>query len=153
AGCNAVFFGHPWIQASFVYYPWLWLAWHDAWESGSPSARVTAPLLVAAIFFAGNLQSHAYVAIFGLVWTASYAGRTWLEWRRALKITLSAGGVGALLAAPMLFPELELFTLNHRLVAAHGSSISFLDGPLSLSAIYPWTLGTFQTLGYQNLGF
>lgn len=153
AGSNILFFGHPWISASFLYYPWLWIAWHQLWEKGRPSATIAAPVLAACAIYAGNLQSHAYLPLFGVAFCAGYAGRNWREWRRALAIVVPTGVLAALLAAPVLGPELELFTHNLRPVQTAAPAYRFFDGPLIFSAVWPWSLGTFRSLTRWNLGF
>ena len=51
AGGFTLFFGHPWIQASFIYYPFLWLAWDAGLRSRARWSLPVGALLVAAIFY------------------------------------------------------------------------------------------------------
>ncbi len=153
SGGNSNFFGHPWIQASFVYYPWLWLAWIEAWATSKRWPRIVSPLLVAAIFYAGNIQSHTYLAIFSFVWMLATGWRSWSNWKKALSIVVPSVFLGALLAAPILFPEAELFLLNHRSVSDDHQAWAPIDGPLSLMNFFPWALGSFRTFGYNNLSY
>lgn len=146
AGCNTIFFGHPWIQASFIYYPWLWLAW---WRALSRPVRWwpgASPFLVAAIFYAGNLQSHAYLPLFALAFVATPATWNWETLRRRMVAIAPGLVLGGLFALPVLFPELELFRLNRRAIGPSDGPGHFYDGLLSLAAIYPWMLGTFRSL-------
>jgi len=146
----AFFFGHPWVQASFAYYPFLWVAWSSGLE-GKRWTPIAAPLLIAAIFYAGNLQSHAYLAVFALCFGLGYAG---LEWRKWVRLTLLQGAtlvLGAMLAAPVLSAELELFALNTREVRSPFHPLGWLGGLGATSAFYPWSLGTFRTLDLSKL--
>jgi hypothetical protein len=146
AGCNAIFFGHPWIQASFTYYSWLWLVW---WRALSRPARWwpgESPWLVAAIFYAGNLQSHAYLPIFALAFVATPADWSWPNLRRRLVAVAPGLVLGGLLALPVLLPELELFRLNMREIGPSEGPGHVYDGLASLTAIYPWMMGTFRSL-------
>ncbi len=145
SGGFAAFFGHPWIHASFVYYPFLWLAWSGALE-GRRWAWSAACLCVAAIFYAGNLQSHAYILFFAASFLLGHASLNWTTWRRVLPIVAVSGVLGALIAAPILGAELEVFRLSARGVRAPGHPLGWAAGLLSASSMYPWGLGTFQTL-------
>jgi hypothetical protein len=146
AGCQARLFGHPWLQASFVYYPWLWLAWHAGWHGPARRHAALAGLLVAAAFYAGNLQSHAYVVLFAGAFILGYGGRSYAGWKRAILLTLLSGVIGALLASPVLGAELELFFKGVREVEPARRALAWFSGLASLSAIFPWALGTFKTL-------
>ncbi len=153
SGATINYFGHPWIQASFLYYPWIWIAWDESWVNPSRRwPRIVAPLLAAAVFYAGNLQSHSYLPIFAVSWMVALSGRSWLCWKKALRIVIPTGLLGAMLAAPVLLPELELFSLNHRSLS-NNDGWSIFDGPLSLMNFYPWALGSFRTVGYHNLSY
>jgi hypothetical protein len=80
-----------------------------------------------------------------------------------MKLLLRLGGVlliGVCLAAPVLVNQVELFFLSTRKVAMERTPASWLAGPASLSACFPWAMGTFRSLdlarffGKQsNLGF
>lgn len=133
----AFHFGHPWVQAPFVYYPFLWLAW----EKRRP---VLAALLVACVFFAGNLQAHAYLAVFALAYLIGTG------WRQSLPAVAASVAVGACLAAPILLPEIELFLISSRPIL-HSLPVAWLGGVVSLAAVYPWMLGTFRTLDLGKL--
>ncbi len=151
AGYHAIFFGHPWNTGAFLYYPWLWWAW-DAWLSeGRAWARPAAGLAMAGIFYAGNIQSHAYLVVFALVFLVGYGGRTWPQWRRALPLVAGTGVLGALLAAPVLAAQVEFYRLSVRPVPVPWNPISWLSGLASLTAFHPWALGTFRTLDLSKL--
>jgi hypothetical protein len=156
AGCFAIFFGHPWIQASLCYYPFLWAAW-SAWTQ-RPSWRCAgfSAVLCGLIFYSGNVQSHAYLPLFALCFLTGYGlnhRKTLPSLVRLLSFSIL---VGAALAVPVLLPEIELYFNN---VNPLHSSWSLLAGLFSLSAIFPWALGTFRTLdlgkltGNDALGF
>jgi len=151
AGYHAIFFGHPWNTGAFLYYPWLWLAW-DAWLAERRQwAWPAAGLAVAGIFYAGNIQSHAYVVVFALVCLAGYGGRSWPEWRRALAVVAGTGVLGAMLAAPVLAAQVEFYRLSVRPVPVPWNPVSWLSGLASFSAVHPWALGTFRTLDLSKL--
>lgn len=152
AGSNVLFFGHSWIQASFVYYPWLWLAWHRLWQGPHVGAGVAAPLLTACALYAGNLQSHTYLLVFALAFCLGYAGRSWAAWKRALAFIVPTGVFAGLLAAPVLGPEIELLAQNIRPLAGDTPQRAF-DGLMVLSAAWPWSIGTFRTIMGSVLGF
>ena len=146
AGSFVLHFGHPWIQASFLYYPFLWLAWHGAAVQRRRWCYGIAPLLVAAIFYSGNLQSHSYLVFFGLAFAFGYAGLSWANWKRIIPLFISSAFLGACLAAPVLANQIELY-----FVGIHGSGVSlnklnWLGGLLSFAGLYPWAIGTFRTL-------
>jgi hypothetical protein len=153
AGFNAIFWGHPWVAAAFAWYPWLWLAWETWAERPSRLSRVGAVMLCGAIFYAGNLQSHSYLPLFGLIWIAANAGRSRKEWLARVQIVAVSGLLGACLAAPVLWPEVELFLHNERSISAGSAGWHWWDAPLALAALFPWSLGTFRTVGYNSHGF
>ncbi len=163
AGCQAMYFGHPWIQASFIYYPFLWITWtaasnNSGWQRSIP-AIACGSLLSALVFVSGNLQSHIYVVCFAAVFCLGYCGVNSPAWRKALPVVALSGVLGAALAAPVLLPQLEFFRLSLRAVFEPFYPITALSGVFSLSAFFPWALGTFRTLdlskviGGRNLGF
>jgi hypothetical protein len=145
AGCNALFFGHPWIHGAFVYYPLLWWLWEDALEKPGRWRTALASLFVAAVLMAGNLQSHSYIGVFAAAFCAGHGWTNRREWRRSLRIVVPSLIVGACLAAPFLSAEVELFLNNVRLII-RTPWIAWLSGIASLSTVYPWMLGTFRTL-------
>ncbi|MGD1018001.1 MAG: hypothetical protein ABSA12_01655 [Verrucomicrobiia bacterium] len=145
AGCNSLFFCHPWIHASFAYYPLLWWLWDKALEKPDRWRTAVASLPVAAIFLAGNLQSHAYVALFAGVFCLGYGWTDPRRWRKSLQVVAPSVVIGACLAAPFLSAEVELFRNNLRAMP-HPPRIAWLSGLASLSTVYPWMLGTFRTL-------
>lgn len=160
AGCFALFFGHPWIQASFLFYPFLWLSWDRLVAGPTRGTWLAASLLCALIFLCGNLQSHAYLACFALffTWSSFYDSRP--KGLRTLWCTSLSVGWGTLLAAPVLLNQIEFFLCSARKVTPdHWPWVGVFRGPLSLSAIFPWLLGTFRTVdlskavGSGSLGF
>jgi hypothetical protein len=160
AGCHTLFIAHPWIQGSFLYYPFLWLVWDAALTRSRWWHPLGAALCVAGVLYAGNLQSHAYLALFAGALGCGYGGRSWAKWRRVLAVMLPGLVLGAGLAAPVLGNELELFVHSARAVVSSNGKLAWLAGPASLAAVYPWSLGTFRTLDlarvfgpHSNLGF
>ena len=159
AGGFTLFFGHPWIQASFIYYPFLWLAWDAGLRSRARWSLPVGALLVAAIFYSGNLQSHAYLVLFSCAFAAGYAGRSVDLWRRSLVIICGSGLIGGLLAMPVLSGQLEFFLIGSRQLGSQFGRFGWATGLASASAIFPWSLGTFRTLdlskffGQSSVGF
>jgi len=152
AGCFAVFFGHPWIQGSFLYYPLLWLALDIGLTRGFWRSAAVASLLSAAIFYSGNLQSHLYLGLFfgGILIGVAASDSAILP--RATGLLFLTGGTAVLLAAPVLLNQIEFYFLSTR--AAAVSSWSWQDvliGPCSLSAAYPWIFGTFKTIDLSKI--
>ena len=159
AGCHALYFGHTWLESSFIYYPFLWLAWDEAVHRCRWRGTAQASVCLALIYYSGNLQSHAYVVIFGLVFLAGQARFNWREWLRWSPLLLGTGLAGACLAAPVLTGQLEFYLISIRRSSHLFHPLSVLAGPGSLTAVYPWCLGTFRTLdlskffGHAPLGF
>lgn len=151
AGYHAIFFGHPWNTGAFLYYPWLWLAWDAALAERRPRAVPVAALAVAGIFYAGNVQSHAYLVVFAVVFLLGYGGRSGAAWRRALPLVAGTGLLGALLAAPVLTAQVEFYRLSVRPVSVAWNPVSWLSGLASLTAVHPWALGTFRSLDLSKL--
>jgi hypothetical protein len=145
AGCNALFFGHPWIHASFVYYPLLWWLWDKALELPGRWRTALASLPIAAIFSAGNLQSHVYLVVFAGVFCLGYGWTDPRQWRKSLQVVIPSAVIGACLTAPLLSAEVEFFRNSSRPIG-HLPGIARLSGLASLSTVYPWMLGTFRTL-------
>jgi hypothetical protein len=156
AGCFAVFFGHPWIQASFLYYPFLWIVWSAAAEEHSWRRAGIGAAICGLIFYSGNLQSHVYLLLFALCISAAYGSVDRNAFLRVVRSISFSGAVGAAFAAPVLLPQIEYYFNSVNTVH---SSWSWLAGVFSLSAIFPWMLGTFRTLdvgkaiGVNGAGF
>ena len=150
AASHTLFFYPDHLQATFLYYPFLWIIW-DSWIKKPSALKFIGSVFVCfSIFFAGNQQSAAYLPIFALCFAIGYGWNSWVNWKRLLIIMAASGILGALLAAPLLVPEMELFLLSNRQVVPFNMK-SILAGPLSLSFIFPWVLGTFKTLDLSKL--
>src|SRR5215207_5277303 len=104
AGGYVLYIGHPWVRGSFLYYPFLWLAWHRSFHSLRFS--LAAPLSVAAVFYSGNLQSHTYLPVFAAAFWAGYGGLNGVKQGRLIKLVFPGLTLGALIAAPVLVPQL-----------------------------------------------
>lgn len=150
AGCNALYFGHPWVQGAFVYYPWLWLVWDAALASRRRWTVVASTLLAAAVFCAGNLQSHAYLPIFAGLFCLSEIPWSWAGTWTRMRVLAPGLMLGGMLAAPFLLPELELFRLNQRPITASHEPNPWYAGLTVLASVYPWVGGTFRTLNYHT---
>ncbi len=152
AGCQVVKFGHPWVPASFAWYPWLWLAFHHAWETGSRRAIAGIALATAAVFHAGNLQSHSYLPLFLGALVVGYGGTELKDWAKALRSLMPGFLLGAMLAAPVLLNEVEFFRQNVRHADVGVATKPWLAAALSLAGMgHPWALGTFRTLDASKL--
>ncbi len=150
AGWKTQLFGHPWVEGALCWYPWLWLAWEGMRLRKSAALTTSAALCVAAIFFAGNIQSHAYLPLFALAVAWGWAGRSAAKWWQAVKIIAPSAIAGGFLAAPMLLAEWELFRLNARPIQ-HGDT-QVWNTPLAFAALHPWLLGTARTGSYGTSG-
>lgn len=152
AGCFAIFFGHPWIQASFAYYPILWMVWAAALERPAWRLNGVAALLCALIFYSGNLQSHAYLLVFGLGFFIGYGFLNRSVALRTFRLVAFSGLIGAALAAPVVWPQIEFYGNSLRTASSSPSSHwACLTGIASLSSAFPWVLGTFRTLDVSKL--
>ncbi|HEY6169528.1 MAG TPA: hypothetical protein VI454_15915 [Verrucomicrobiae bacterium] len=159
AGCNAMMFSGPTVQAAFAYFPLLWLCWDKAAEEGRFFWFLISSFVAALIFLSGNLQSHSYVFFFAL---GCWLGYGWGRWRRLAWLTAGmavALGLGLCLAAPFVLSQIELFVLSARKVEGAQPSLGMLSGLFSAASVFPWALGTFRTLdvgkiiGQNSLGF
>ena len=121
AGCQLLYFGHPWIQSSFNYYPLLWLAWDIAIQRRSLWHTLAASFLVAGVFYSGNAQSHAYLFFFAVAVAAGYGGLNWSRWKTVLAALSFSLTAGAALATPVLLGEVEMFHLNLRQPSFHSA--------------------------------
>lgn len=145
--------GYPWVHGSFVYYPWLWIAWHKLREKRAAGPAVAAGLLAAVILYTGNLQSHSYLVLFAGAFVAGYGGMSLRGWLSGMAIVVPTGVVAGLLASPVILPELELFLLSDRSAAVHSYPIHVWDGLVHLAAVWPWPLGTSQTFSNRVYNF
>jgi hypothetical protein len=161
AGTFAIFNNPVSLTAAALWYPWLWIAWDRFVASGSRRALAAAAIVTALAFAAGSVQTHAYLVIFAACFVA---GQTWHErarFRRACGATVGALVFGALLAAPVLVPQIELYLLSTRTPTLEGLPLTRMLSGLAavLTAPFPWALGTFRTfdvskaLGETGLGF
>ena len=160
AGCQAMSFQHPWIESSFLYYPYLWLVWdYSVRHGGGRREIILAALLLTGIFYSGSIQTHTYIVLFLLAFGLGYAGRAAQTWEKFLPAVIIPGLIAVCLAAPVLGEQVELFFQSGRPVALHKNKLEWLCGIASLAGIYPWGLGTFRTLdlskflGQCGLGF
>jgi len=151
AGAHLLFFPQTWVQAAFLYYPFLWLAWDAVCARGQRWGMALAPLLVAGVFLAGNLQSHSYVVVFALAFLLGYAGGDLRKAVRIAVVLMVTGLLGACLAGPALGSQLEEFALRARNVQRFSESLIWLSAFGSLAGVYPWGLGTFRTFDLSRL--
>lgn len=153
AGWFTLYFGHPWIQGAFLYYPFIWLAWMKALEStkSGPYSGLAA-LGCAMVFYAGNIQSHTYLPLFALSFLVACLLKKKESLLKAICITGASGIIGALMAAPVLINQAEFYLLSKRaLVATSSLGTEVISGLLALpitiiSTVFPWALGSFETI-------
>lgn len=160
AGWFTMYFGHPWIQASFLYFPYLWLAWLNAVQNKFGLHTAFGGILCGAVFYSGNLQSHTYLPVFALAFILSSLNGNRNLIGKALATTVVTGVVGALLAYPVLVNQIEFLLQNQRGMTADQSFLGMILAiPVSLMGFFPWVLGTFRTispgsaLGVDNVTF
>jgi len=154
AGWFTLYWGHPWVQGSFLYFPYLWLVWLRSMQGNLWVNVGFGGLLCGLIFYAGNLQSHTYLPLFAVSFLAAILVKTPKLFYRALAVTALSGLVGALLASPVLFNQVEFFLLSSRAVGEGASCAWYLRVlaiPFTLGSYYPWMFGSFKTLdiGYS----
>lgn len=152
-------FQHPFLEGTFLYYPFLWLAW-DAYSRRPQFRQIAlASVWVAGALFAGDPQVDAYLALFGGAFLLGYGGWRWEAWKRLAPAMAASGILGACLAAPIWLEYFGLFFQGTRSMELVKNHWSWLCGVFSLSSVYPWMLGTFRTfdagklLGQNSLGF
>jgi hypothetical protein len=102
------------------------------------------------VFVAGNQQSAVYLPIYGLCFLVGYGWRSMASWKTSLVLIASSMFIAALLAGPVLLPEMEMLLLGQRELRPYQVK-NVLTGPLSLSFIFPWVLGTFKTLDLSKI--
>jgi hypothetical protein len=149
SGAFVMHFGHPWIAGTFVWFPFIWICWERALTPGPLSVRNTAlaTLLCGASLYSGNLQSHLYLPLFGVIFLIGHFSKSWRVTMRVLTVLTASGIAGAALAAPVLANQVEFFLLSTREVT---TSLEWWQHParvlLSLGGVFPWATGTFRTL-------
>lgn len=152
AGWFMLFFGHPWIAGSFLYYPYLWLVWSKADQGSWVRSTCLGGILCAGVFYAGNLQSHLYLPTFaGLFLGGKMISERCFPWR-LISVVAMGGVLGAMIASPVLWNQLEFFLINDRPVTEvirypHG----LLNPAFLIAGIFPWGTGTFRTLSVGSL--
>jgi len=153
AGWFTLFFGHPWIQGSFVYFPFIWLLWSRALNGNYTRNTALAGLACGLVFYAGNLQSHIYLPLFAIAFIGAFAlGGSKALLFRALAVCALSGGIGALLAFPVLANQVEFYFNSLRPVAPGSTWYGKLSSlPAALTSFYPWASGTFRTLQISKL--
>lgn len=151
AGCNFIMFSGPTVQATFAYYPLVWLLWDRAIAERKSFWFLLSVPVVALVFLSGNLQSHSYLFLFALAFTLGYGWRQRARWPALLLgigATLTAG-LG--LAAPFVFSQIELALFSPRPMHGPISPAALFSGVGSLAAFFPWMLGTFRTLDLSKV--
>jgi len=151
AGCNAMMFSGPTVQASFAYYPLLWGLWDRGIGEGKWRWFIISSLPAALVFLSGNLQSHSYPFLFAMAFAIGYG------WRHQSRWLLLVGGIGFALtlglcfAAPFVLSQIELFFLNVRRIHPETSRFDSLTGLASIVGFFPWLFGTFRTLDLSKV--
>ena len=154
AGWFTMFWGHPWIQGSFIYFPYIWMFWLRALHSKPWLHIGLSGLLCGLVFCSGNLQSHLNLPLFALAFLAAAFVKAPGQFLLAFRITALSGIIGALLAAPLLANQVEYFLLSARSLESGGSGswyLRLLAIPFSAGSFYPWMFGTFKTLDVERV--
>ena len=159
AGCNAMMFSGPTVQAVFSYFPLLWLLWDKAATDGKFFWFAASAPVCGVIFLSGNLQSHTYPFLLA---AGFVLGSGWGRRRRFVFLaagTAFALALGLALAAPFVLSQIEMFLRSIRKVSPGMPTAEMFSGALSAVTIFPWAIGTFRTLdagkviGQNSLGF
>ena len=152
AGWFTLFFGHPWIQGSFLYFPFLWVVWLRAVDGDLGKNTALGGILCGLVFYAGNLQSHPYLVLFALAFVGAILFKSRRKLPRALAVCSMSGVIGALLAFPVLSIQVEFYMLSLRAATpANAWYSNMMAAPLSICAFYPWCLGSFRSLDAARL--
>ena len=160
AGAFALFQTPLCVSASATWYPWIWLAW-SAYVQKSRRFWIGAGGIFCGLsFVAGNQQTDIFPVLFGACFLAGNFWHDRQSWKPALTVTVLSGLLGALVTLPVLVPQAEFLSLCKRVPAfAEFSRLQLLTGTASLTAAFPWALGTFRTVdlsklfGQYSLGF
>ncbi len=151
AGCNAMMFSGPTVQASFAYYPLLWILWDRGLAEAKWLWFVASSLLAALVFLSGNLQSHTYLFLFAIAFCFGYGWRKRSRWLPLFGGIALALALGLCLAAPFVLSQVELFILNVRTIHPETSPLDMLTGVASIVGFFPWLFGTFRTLDLSKV--
>jgi hypothetical protein len=151
AGCNIIMFSGPTAQASFAYYPLLWLLWHLATQRRRGFWFGMSTLVASLIFLSGNLQSHSYAFLFALAFLIGYGWNQRERWRFLLCGLTGSLILGLSLASPFVLPQVELYFLSARKLQGTFTPLGLLSGVVSAITVYPWGLGTFRTLDLSKV--
>ncbi|MBC8127741.1 MAG: hypothetical protein H8M99_11435 [Gloeobacteraceae cyanobacterium ES-bin-144] len=152
AGWFTVFFGHPWIQGSFLYFPYLWIVWQRCLTKSFGANVALGGILCGMIFYAGNLQSHTYLPLFTLSFIAAALLKNRQKFPTALGACALSGIIGALLAFPVLSNQVEFYLVSLRSNTIDQNWLSrLMAAPVALCGFYPWTFGSFRTLDATRL--
>lgn len=153
SGAFVMHFGHPWIGATFVWLPFLWLAWQKSLDQSTLARGIAVSgLICAAAFYSGNLQSHIYIVVFALVFLITHLERSQQRVLRLVMLVGASGLLGAMIASPVLFNQFEFFLISTR--ETPGPS-QWWNYPARLvftaAGIFPWATGSFRTLDAGRL--
>jgi hypothetical protein len=153
SGAFVMHFGHPWIGGTFLWLPFLWLAWEQSWTRQNLAGGIgLSGLLCAAAFYSGNPQSHIYLVVFALVFLLAHLERDPRQVLRLLLLLGAGGFLGALIASPVLANQLEFFLISTRETPAPSSWWHYPSRLVFTAAgIFPWITGSFRTLDLGRL--
>jgi hypothetical protein len=152
AGGHTLFQTPLCVSACATWYPWIWLAWSHSTRYRQMRWLVAAALFCALSIMAGNQQTHAFLPLFGVCFIAGIWLKNRDSGKSAAKVVVSSGILGALLALPILIPQMELYFLCQRVPAfADFKKIQLLTGVANLAGFFPWSLGTFRTIDLSKL--
>jgi hypothetical protein len=151
-GPHALYQGHPWVQGSTLWLPWLWWTVHGLQAGRLRSACWMATASICGFVFSSNLQSYAYLPLFLLPAALLFP----LHDRKQGLRLLAAGtccGVAALGITSIAWVHVvELFFQSPRAtgIGFHPRSLSTPLVSL-LAAPLPWVLGTHETPDLSKL--
>ncbi len=152
-------FQHPFLEGTFLYYPFLWLAW-DAYSRRPQFRQIAlASVWVAGALFAGDPQVDAYLALFGGAFLLGYGGWRWEAWKRLAPAMAASGILGGLSGGANLARVFRAVLPGNPVDGAGEESLElalrgvFFIGGLSVDARHVRTFDAGKLLGHNSLGF
>ncbi len=139
------------VTSSFAYYGLLWWLWARLAAEFRWSRLAWSALPCACIILAGNQQTDACLAVFGLCFLLGYGTASPSAWKRLLASVSGSALVGVLISLPVLIAQFELLLLCGRTPNLQGAKTMWVTGLANLSALFPWALGTFRSLDVGKL--
>jgi len=142
SGHQAVRFYPENVPSSLLWYPFLWMTLARFSAQRPLRAIALGGLLCGAIMMSGNPQSHAYLIVFLICYSVAYGFSDRGQILKTAFICVTTLVIGAVLAAPILAPQIELYLLAVREHHVAAELKQCLTGAFSLLSIFPWFSGT-----------